>query len=261
MGGPIESLRGMFVRPAGVRPPCEPEELPANVIQLRPGGAVKERSQAPPAPRGPELSTSRIGAAAPLVVVAGLGGLPEHWLAMAIAGVLRDRAGARSAFVVDPGFVHESQVQSRLRLGAGGILLPFAVKRNGSRLMTIGAQAAESHDGFLRAIGPMVWSLGGADEHREVLCEQASRADMLVLARPGEVDAAYCAIVADELGSECDVRAVRRVLCAPAHQAGTEPAVGETVVPAANLDRWRIERGLGCAGAVARAVEDLVESL
>jgi hypothetical protein len=194
-------------------------------------------------------------------VVAGLAGLPEHWLAMAIAGALRDRAGSRCAFWVDPGFEHEPGVQSRLRLGVGGILLPFAVRRSGSRLMTIGEPAATGHSGFLRAIGPLVWSLGGADDHREQLLEQATEADLLVFARPAEVDAAYCAIVADEMGARFGVKTVRRVLCGPAQPDGGVPAEGEILVPASNLDRWRIERGLGCPATVARAVEELVEAL
>lgn len=261
MAGPIDSLRGMFVRPPAARPALSRVELPSNVVPLRPDARLPSAPRAPQCSRGPEPGASVAAAAAPLVVVAGLAGLPEHWLAMAIAGALRDRLGSRCAFLVDPEFVRESQTQSRLRLGAGGILLPFAVRRNGSRLMTIGEHAAVGHAGFLRAIGPLVWSLGGADEHRDRLCEVATQADLLVLARPAEVDAAYCAIVGDELSAKCGIRNVRRVLCGSSRPDECEPADGELVVPASNLDRWRIERGLGRAGAVGHAVEEMVGML
>ncbi len=262
-------LREMFLRPAGPPRSLElPRALPDNVVPLRVGAATGREDAARRAlsARGPSHAAVADDLA-PRVVLVGLAGVGERWLALATAAELRRIVDSSIAFVVEADTAPERNGagEAHLRLGAARVLLPFAARRHAGRVMSIGAGAALRHEKFLRALGPVVWNVGAADG-RDALRGLIVGSQAIVLARPVHVDVAYSEILAAELradGVSCDVIRVVTGLdrTGVGEDRPDDDAGEELIVPCATLDRWLGDRGLRCGPAMRRGARLLAEAI
>lgn len=268
-------IKGVFVRPVDqTAMPAAELGLPANVIPLRAAHSThpthSTQVHLPLKPGAPPRTDDHVTrpsgrSAAPEVVVIGMDGGTDLWFALALARALRRRLQLGTSFVADPALDEEcGEGEARLKVGAARMLLPFAARRHGADTMRIGALAAKRHGDFLRALGPLVWSFAGIDRERDELKARAGNADGIVLTRPSAVEAAYAALLADELRGAGAGAPVVRVLVGPRLDEDGEVAVAggdDLLVPAGAFDRFRAERGLGCSARTARAIDMLAEEL